>query len=105
MLWLSDFAYLATWQGFVCVAFVIDAFARRIVGWRASRTAQAVSCSMPWNRRLLKQKNDIMPCWTRQPWPRNLNKTVSGKAGAVRFRRDDWQNAVDQHFLPTASIS
>jgi putative transposase len=32
---------LATWQGFVYVAFVIDAFARRIVGWRVSRTAHA----------------------------------------------------------------
>ncbi|WP_144243799.1 IS3 family transposase [Brucella anthropi] len=39
MLWLSDFTYVATWQGFVYVAFVIDAFARRIVGWRTSRTA------------------------------------------------------------------
>ena len=33
-LWLSDFTYVATWQGFVYVAFVIDAYARRIVGWR-----------------------------------------------------------------------
>ncbi|MDG4676367.1 IS3 family transposase, partial [Shinella sp. 838] len=33
--------YVATWQGFVYVAFVIDAFARRIVGWRASRAAHA----------------------------------------------------------------
>lgn len=41
MLWLSDFTYVATWQGFVYVAFVIDAFARRIVGWQASRTAHA----------------------------------------------------------------
>ena len=41
MLWLSDFTYVATWQGFVYVAFVIDAFARRIVGWRVSRTAHA----------------------------------------------------------------
>ncbi len=41
MLWLSDFTYAATWQGSVYVAFVIDAFARRIVGWRASRTAHA----------------------------------------------------------------
>ena len=41
MLWLSDFTYVATWQGSVYVAFVIDAFARRIVGWRASRTAHA----------------------------------------------------------------
>ncbi len=35
-LWLSDFTYVPTWQGFVYVAFVIDVFARRIVGWRAS---------------------------------------------------------------------
>ena len=41
VLWLSDFTYVATWQGFVYVAFVIDAYARRIVGWRASRTAHA----------------------------------------------------------------
>jgi putative transposase len=40
VLWVSDFTYVATWQGFVYVAFVIDTFARRIVGWRASRTAQ-----------------------------------------------------------------
>lgn len=40
-LWLSDFTYVATWAGFVYVAFFIDAYARRIVGWRASRTAHA----------------------------------------------------------------
>ncbi|EME68321.1 integrase, catalytic region [Paramagnetospirillum caucaseum] len=40
-LWLSDFTYVSTWSGFVYVAFIIDAFARRIVGWRASRTAHA----------------------------------------------------------------
>ena len=40
-LWVSDLTYVATWQGFVYVAFVIDVFARRIVGWRASRTANA----------------------------------------------------------------
>ena len=41
VLWVSDFTYVATWSGFVYVAFVIDAYARRIVGWRVSRTAQA----------------------------------------------------------------
>jgi transposase InsO family protein len=41
VLWVSDFTYVATWQGFVYVAFVIDVYARRIVGWRASRTANA----------------------------------------------------------------
>ena len=35
-LWVADFTYVATWVGFVYVAFVIDAFARRIVGWRVS---------------------------------------------------------------------
>lgn len=35
-LWVSDLTYLATWRGFVYVTFVIDAYARRIIGWRAS---------------------------------------------------------------------
>jgi putative transposase len=37
-LWVSDFTYVSTWQGFAYVAFVIDVFARRIVGWRVSRS-------------------------------------------------------------------
>jgi putative transposase len=37
-LWVSDFTYVSTWQGNVYVAFVIDVFARRIVGWRVSRS-------------------------------------------------------------------
>jgi transposase InsO family protein len=41
MLWVSDFTYVSTWAGMVYVAFVIDVFARRIVGWRVSRTAHA----------------------------------------------------------------
>jgi putative transposase len=35
-LWVADFTYVATWRGFVYVAFVIDVFARRVVGWRVS---------------------------------------------------------------------
>jgi putative transposase len=35
-LWVSDFTYVATWTGFVYVAFVVDVFSRRIVGWRVS---------------------------------------------------------------------
>jgi len=41
VLWVSDFTYVATWAGFVYVAFVIDAYARRIIGWRVSRSAHA----------------------------------------------------------------
>jgi putative transposase len=40
-LWVSDFTYVATWTGFAYVAFVIDVYARYIVGWRVSRTAHA----------------------------------------------------------------
>ena len=43
-LWVSDFTYVSTWQGWLYVAFVIDVYARRIVGWR-------VSSSMRWSRR------------------------------------------------------
>ncbi len=39
-LWVSDFTYVSTWQGWLYVAFVIDVFARRIVGWRVSRSMQ-----------------------------------------------------------------
>jgi putative transposase len=37
-LWVSDFTYVSTWQGWVYVAFVVDVFSRRIVGWRQSNS-------------------------------------------------------------------
>ena len=37
-LWVSDLTYVATWRGFAYTAFVIDAYARRIVGWRVSHS-------------------------------------------------------------------
>ena len=37
-LWVADFTYVSTWQGFVYVTFIIDVFSRMIVGWRASRS-------------------------------------------------------------------
>src|SRR6202035_3386760 len=40
-LWVADFSYVATWRGFVYVAFVIDVFARRIVGWRGAAGPRA----------------------------------------------------------------
>ena len=47
----SDFTYVATWAGFVYVAFVIDTYARRIVGWRASRRRMPALSWMRSNRR------------------------------------------------------
>jgi putative transposase len=40
-LWVADFTYVATWLGFVYVAFVIDVFSRAIVGWRVSRSMRS----------------------------------------------------------------
>ena len=40
-LWVSDLTYVATWRGFVYVAFVIDVFSRRIVGWRVSSSLKS----------------------------------------------------------------
>lgn len=40
-LWVADFTYVATWAGFVYVAFIIDVFSRMIVGWRAARSMTA----------------------------------------------------------------
>ena len=40
-LWVSDLTYIATWRGFVYAAFVIDAFSRRIVGWRVTTSLSA----------------------------------------------------------------
>jgi putative transposase len=40
-LWVADLTYVATWSGFVYVAFVMDVYSRRIVGWRASTSLRA----------------------------------------------------------------
>jgi putative transposase len=40
-LWVADLTYVATWRGFVYVAFVIDVFSRRIVGWRVSNSLRS----------------------------------------------------------------
>jgi transposase-like protein len=73
LLWLSDFTYVATWNGFVYVAFVTDTFARRIAGcWRPSATS-----------RRPKPRSATTPCWKNQPWRRASNETVSGKPDGV----------------------
>ena len=51
-LWVSDFTYVSSWQGWLYVAFVIDVFARRIVGWRVSSSMRTdLRSSTLWSRR------------------------------------------------------
>ena len=67
-LWVADFTYVSTWQGFVYVAFVIDVFARCIVGWRVSTTMhtdfvldaleQALYARQPWRHGGLTHHSD-----------------------------------------------
>jgi putative transposase len=46
-LWVADFTYCSTWSGIVYVAFVVDVYSRRIVGWKAARSMTASPSSTP----------------------------------------------------------
>jgi len=50
-LWVADLTYVATWRGLVYVAFVIDVFSRRIVGWRVSTSLRSDLALAPWSKR------------------------------------------------------
>ena len=72
-LWVSDFTYVSTWQGFVYVAFVIDVFARRIVGWKVSSSRRGrTSCSMRSSRRCTRGSPS-----SRQPDPSQRSRRRS----------------------------
>jgi transposase InsO family protein len=63
-LWVADFTYCSTWSGVIYVAFVMDVFSRRLVGWKASRamTAELVVDALnmaAWQRRHTKLDNLI----------------------------------------------
>ncbi len=50
-LWVADFTWVSTWQGFVYVAFIIDVFAGYIVGWQVSSSMETTFVLMHWSRR------------------------------------------------------
>jgi transposase InsO family protein len=62
-LWVSDFTYVSTWQGWLYVAFVIDVFARRIDGWRVSSRRPRASFWMHLNRRCTPANRATMGLW------------------------------------------
>ena len=79
-LWVADFTYVATWKGFVYVAFVIDVFSRMIVGWRASTTLRS-------DLVLMLSSKPCMP----DPTVTNWYTTVIGACSTFRFAiRIDW---------------
>ena len=99
-LWVADFTYVATWSGFVYVAFVIDAFARRSVGWRVSRSAQAGFVLGALEQALHERRpmqggglvhhsdrgGNTSPCATRTVSPRQALSPRSAARGQLRQR-------------------
>ena len=79
MLWVSDFTYLATWRGFVDVAFVIDAYAAR--SWVGASAPQRMrgSSSMLWNRRCM------IATWHRA-WDWFTTATAAAQYLSIRYR-------------------
>ena len=73
--WVADITYVATWTGFVYVAFVMDLFARRIVGWRVSR-------SLRTDLALDALEHAI---WTRSRDQRDLSRLVHHSDKGVQY--------------------
>jgi putative transposase len=62
-LWVADFTYVPTWSGMVYVAFVIDAYSRRILGWRAATSMRTELSSTPSNTPSGLESRPEAPSW------------------------------------------
>jgi len=69
-LWVSDFTHVSTWQGWLYVAFVIDVFARRIVGWRVSSSIRADFVLDALEQRTSSRPSGARATAMTTPWPR-----------------------------------
>jgi len=121
VLWVADFTYVSTWQGFVYVAFIIDVFARMIVGWKVSRSArtdfvldaleQALYARRPFNRGLIHHSDrgvqyvsiryserlkeagiESSVGATGDSYDNALAETINGLYKAELIHRRSWQN-------------
>ncbi|MEX3785742.1 IS3 family transposase [Paraburkholderia sp. BR14374] len=101
-LWVSDFTYVSTWQGWLYVAFVVDVFARRIVGWRVSSSMttdfvldaleQALYARQPGNDRTLIHHSDMGAQYVSIRYSERL--TEAGIEPSVGSRGDSYDNAL-----------
>jgi hypothetical protein len=84
-LWVSDFNYVLTWQGWLYVAFVIDVYARRVVGWRVSTSmhtdfvldALEQSCACWWCHKRCRKRPSRQPRKQRPPSVRRTARTTA----------------------------
>lgn len=101
-LWVSDFTYVSTWQGWLYVAFVIDVYARRIVGWRVSKSMttdfvldaleQALYARQPGNDGSLTHHSDRGSQYVSIRYSERLAE--SGIEPSVGSRGDSYDNAL-----------
>src|SRR5690606_26363363 len=101
-LWVSDFTYVSTWQGWLYVAFVIDVYARRIVGWRVSKSMttdfvldaleQALYARQPGNDGSLTHHSDRGAQYVSIRYSERLAE--AGIEPSVGSRGDSYDNAL-----------
>ena len=101
-LWVSDFTYVSTWQGWLYVAFVIDVYARRIVGWRVSSSMrtdfvldaleQALYARQPERDRSLTHHSDRGSQYVSIRYSERLAE--AGIEPSVGSRGDSYDNAL-----------
>ena len=80
-LWVADFSYVMTWSGVVYVAFAIDAFSRRIVGWKADTTMKTSLVLDTLEMALWSRDRDGIPLAGRHDLPQR--RRVAGRIHAV----------------------
>jgi transposase InsO family protein len=101
-LWVADLTYIATWRGFVYVAFVIDVFSRRIVGWRVSSSLRSDLALDALEQALYER-----PLTQAEPWVHHSDRGVqylsiryterlaaAGIEPSVGSRGDSYDNAL-----------
>lgn len=103
-LWVSDFTYVSTWQGWMYVAFVVDVFARRIVGWRVSTSMttdfvldaleQALNARRPGDDGTLIHHSTEVRNTSAFATASGSPKRASNRRSAVGSRGDSYDNAL-----------
>ena len=101
-LWVSDFTYVSTWQGWLYVAFVVDVFSRRIVGWRVSSSMltdfvldaleQALYAPQPERDKSLVHHSDRGSQYVSIRYSERLDE--AGIAPSVGSKGDSYDNAL-----------
>ncbi len=106
-LWVADFTYVSTWQGFVYVAFIIDVFAGCIVGWRVSSSMRRPSgtvhhsdkgsqyVSLAYTERLKEAKLLASTGSTGDSYDNAMAESINGLYKAEVIHRKSWKNRAE----------